>query len=463
MTDFLFAVPAFLLAIFILVGIHEFGHFWVARRCGVKVTRFSIGMGKVVWSRTAKDGVEYTLSALPIGGYVSMVGHGTEFAEEDADGAFDNKSVFARFAIVAAGPAINIALAVVLYWCTFVMGVPGIHSVVGDLPQDGPFATAGVESGERIVGVNGKLVNTWEEAHMGLISALYEDSQLELSLVSGDTVGTPSAELVASARNVVVPLKNYSPEPSQLMDALGLTMWRPSLPAVVGQVVPDSAAQLAGFEAQDRILALDSVPVSNWTELVELIQERANKSCLVDIERQGQRLTLTLIPKAKTTPDGRVLGFAGVGPHVSDDFRARLERHRAETSYSVFGAIPKAIEKTWSTTTLTFAFFGKMLSGQVSVKNIGGPIQIADIAGQAAQAGLVFYLGILAMVSLNLGILNLLPVPVLDGGHLLYYVVEMVKGSPVSERVQIVGQKIGLALLLCLMTVAFYNDITRLL
>lgn len=463
MTNFLFAVPAFLLAIFVLVGIHEFGHFWVARRCGVKVTRFSIGMGKVVWSRKAKDGVEYTLSALPIGGYVSMVGHGTEFAEEDADGAFDNKSVFARFAIVAAGPAINIALAVLLYWCTFVMGVPGIQSVVGELPQDGPVAVAGVESGERIVAVNGNVVDTWEEAHMGLISALYEDSRLELSLAPGETVGTPSADLAASARNIVVPLQNYSPEPTELMDALGITMWRPSLPAVVGQVVPNSAAQVAGLEAEDQILTLDGVAVANWTQLVELIQERANKASVVEVERGGQILSLTLVPSAKTTPDGRVMGFAGVGPHVSDDFRAKLERHQAETSYGVFGAIPKAFEKTWSTTTLTFAFFGKMLSGQVSVKNIGGPIQIADIAGQAAQAGLVFYFGILAMVSLNLGILNLLPVPVLDGGHLLYYVVEMVKGSPVSERVQIVGQKIGLALLLCLMTVAFYNDITRLL
>lgn len=463
MTDFLFAVPAFLLAIFILVGIHEFGHFWVARRCGVKVIRFSIGMGKVIWSRTAKDGVEYSLSALPIGGYVSMVGHGTEFSEEDASGAFDNKSVFARFAIVAAGPAINIALAVLLYWATFVMGVPGIQSVVGELPENGPAAIAGVESGERIVAVNGKVVDTWEEAHMGLISALYEDASLELSLASGDSLGTPSAELLSSARNVPVPLNSYSPEPNELLDALGINMWRPSLPTIVGQVVPDSAAQLAGFQAQDHILEVDGIAVSSWTRLVELIESRANKASAIKIQRDGQLLSLTLTPRAKTTPDGRVMGFAGIGPHVSDEFRDSLKRHQAETHYSIFGAIPKAFEKTWNTTTLTFAFFGKMLSGEVSVKNIGGPIQIADIAGQAAQAGLVFYLGILAMVSLNLGILNLLPVPVLDGGHLLYYVVEMVKGSPVSERVQIVGQKIGLALLLCLMTVAFYNDIIRLL
>lgn len=463
MIDFLFAVPAFLLAIFILVGVHEFGHFWVARRCGVTITRFSIGMGKVIWSRTAKDGVEYTLSALPIGGYVSMVGQGTEFSEEQAEGAFDRKSVFARFAIVAAGPLINIALAVLLYWSTFVIGVPGIQSVVGELQESGPAAMAGVEQGERIVAVNGNIVDTWEEAQLGIISALYEDASLELALTPSDTIGVPSNQLLSSAKRIPITLNDYSPEPAELMDALGMSMWRPSLPAVVGQVVPDSAAQNAGFKSLDEIVAIAGVNVSNWTQLVEQIQQRANLKTPVSIIRAGEAVELILTPQAKTTPDGRVMGFAGIGPHVTDDFRQRIEQHRAETHYSFFGAIPKAFEKTWSTTTLTFAFFGKMLSGDVSVKNIGGPIQIADIAGQAAQAGLVVYLGILAMISLNLGILNLFPVPVLDGGHLLYYVVEMAKGSPVSERVQIVGQKIGLALLLCLMTVAFYNDITRLL
>jgi len=444
---------AFIVAIGILVTIHEFGHFWVARRCGVKVLRFSVGFGKPLWIKTGKDGTEYAISAIPLGGYVKMLGEGQGDAipADQLDQAFNRKSVWARIAIVAAGPVFNFLFAIVAYWVLFATGVPGLRTEIGQVIPDTPAARAGVQVGDEIRAVQGEAVNIWQVANLKLID----------SALSGETV-VLQLEQAGQLRQVSLDLQNISPEPNTLLAEIGIAPWRPTIPAVIGQVVEDSAAARAGFQVGDELTAVDGIPLTDWQQWVGYVQAHPGEVIQIDAVRQGAAMPLSLLPEQRKTGD-KIMGFAGVAPAITDDIRQQYQARETLMQAGPLVAMWRGAERTWEMSIVTLKSMWKMLTGAISWRHIGGPLQIAEYAGYSASNGLNSFLNFLAVISISLGVLNLLPVPVLDGGHLLYYVVEIIKGSPLSESAQLLGQKIGIALVMMLMSLAFYNDITRLL
>lgn len=444
---------AFIAAIGILVTIHEFGHFWVARRCGVKVLRFSVGFGKPLWMKTGKDGTEYAISAIPLGGYVKMLGEGQgdDVPAEQLDQAFNRKSVWARIAIVAAGPIFNFLFAIAAYWLLFATGVPGLRADIGEVLPDTPAARAGVMAGDEIRAVQGDAVNIWQVANLKLIDAALSGEKVTLQLAQA-----------GQSRDVVLDLNNISPEPNTLLAEIGIAPWRPTIPAVIGQVVPESAAERAGFQAGDKLTAVDSVPLTNWRQWVNYVQTHPGEVIQVSVLRQGEAITLPLLPDQQQQGE-KTIGFAGVAPEITDAIRDQYQARETMMQSGPLMALLNGAQRTWEMSIVTLKSMWKMITGEISWRHIGGPLQIAEYAGYSASNGLNSFLSFLAVISISLGVLNLLPVPVLDGGHLLYYVVEIIKGSPLSESAQLLGQKIGIALVMMLMSLAFYNDITRLL
>lgn len=444
---------ATLVALGVLVTIHEWGHFWVARRCGVKVLRFSIGFGKPLWMRTAADGTEYAIAAIPLGGYVRMLDEREgEVPVALREQAFNNKPVLQRIAIVAAGPLVNLAFAVLAYWLLFMSGISVVVPVVGAITPGSPAALAGVETGLEVLEVDGHPVRSWNEVNLRLASRVGESGSVELLL------GEPKRGF---AHSYQVPIDDWAVdlERESPLQALGLEPWRPDFPAVIGQLLPDGAAARDGLQPGDRVLAVDGEAVVDWLHFVERVQAAAEVPLALLIERQGgeqQRLTLT--PAARTREDGRVIGYigAGVAPvEVPESMQRTL-------SYGPLDALVNGAHKTGQMIGLTLDSIGKMIAGVISVKNLSGPITIAKVAGTSAASGLESFISFLAYLSISLGVLNLLPIPMLDGGHLMYYMVELVRGRPVSERVQMLGLRIGMALLFSLMALAIVNDIARL-
>ena len=453
MTEVLFSVLAFIVAISVLIAIHEFGHFWVAKKLGVKVLRYSIGFGKPIWKKTAgADKTEYVIASLPLGGYVKMLDEreGT-VSEEEKHRAFNRQSVGKRFAIVLAGPAFNFLFAILAYWLMFVIGVTGIKPVIGDVEPNTPAALAGLTPGQEIVAINHKPTPIWDVAIQTIIPALVDRETLELEVKGQD----------GYTQNVTLDLSNTNGdlEPGELFAELGLKPWRPVIQPVIGTVVPDSPAEKAGLQKDDIILAIDNQAINNWSKLVEYVSARPDTELSLKIERLGSERNIVL-HTASATVKGKTIGRMGIGPKqmakYPDDMKILYR-------YSIFSSISQALEQTWDNTLLTLKMIGKILVGEVSVKNLSGPINIAVYAGYSASAGLARFMDFLAIVSISLGVLNLLPIPILDGGHLMYYGVEMVRGKPVSEATMEIGQRIGILLLIMLMSVAFYNDIIRLL
>ncbi|MEJ2508997.1 MAG: RIP metalloprotease RseP [Gammaproteobacteria bacterium] len=450
--SFFFTIVAFLVAISILIAIHEFGHFWVAKRLGVKVLRYSIGFGKPLWRFVGgRDRTEYVIAALPIGGYVKMLDEREgEVAEADLPRAFNRQPVAKRFAIVLAGPLFNFLLAIVIYWLVFVIGVSGVRPQINGVKPDTPAAQAGLHRNQEIVAVNGQATPTWTAAMQALLPNAIERSTATLTVREAD----------GSNREVKMDLSgiNMDDVPARLFQAMGIEPWRPKVETIIGSVQPGSPAELAGLRAGDRIIQLNGEPIHSWHLLVVRVQPLAGQSVKVTVMRGERKKTIDVTPRS-VQQDGKTVGQLGIRPKQ----RAPIPKTMQATyRYGPLAAIGQSLHKTWEMSTLTLKMLGKMIVGEASVKNLSGPINIAHLAGESASAGPMPYLDFIAIVSISLGILNLLPIPILDGGHLLWYIVEMVKGRPVSEATEAAGQRIGIVLLLLLMGLAFYNDLARL-
>lgn len=452
MNSVLYSLAAFLVTIGVLVTVHEFGHFWVARRLGVKVLRFSIGFGRPLWKRTfGADRTELVVAALPLGGYVKMLDEREgEVLPAELHRAFNRKPVTTRIAVVLAGPLFNFLFAILVYWLMFVAGVPGMRPVVGEVTPGSLAELAGIRQGDEIVAIQGVDTPTWDRAMMNLLEASLDERQL-LELRVRDSSG--------GERQLQVPLD----EPDQLLEKggvlqnFGLAPWQ--LPALIDEVVEGKAAQRDGLLPGDRIVTADGENISGWNDWVEYVRARPEQPIVVGVQRDGVSVTVRLVPE-RVSENGTEHGYIGAAVRLPDD--GQRATMRVDVHYGMLEAVPAAMEKTLEVSTLTLRTLWKMVIGRASVENLSGPISIARYAGESAAIGLSTFLAFLGVVSVSLGVLNLLPIPLLDGGHLLYYLVEMVKGSPVSEAVQLVGQKLGIVLLLLLMTVAFYNDLIRL-
>ncbi|MDU7580674.1 sigma E protease regulator RseP [Aeromonas caviae] len=446
----LWNIGAFIVALGLLVAVHEFGHFWVARRCGVKVERFSIGFGKAIWRRLGKDGTEYVLALIPLGGYVKMLdGRVDELKPGEEAQAFNHKSVWARMAIVAAGPMANFVFALFAFWLMFMIGVPSVKPVVGEVRPASIVAEAGILPGMEIVGVGGEETGDWESVTYALISHLGDDS-VQLKLKAANTSYAVDKTLQLAGWK-------FDPDKESPIGSLGIVPLGGKVLPVVEAVVPSSASEKAGLQIGDRIKGVDGDAITEWTQFVERVQQSPAQPLQVTVERGGSEMTLTLTPDGKKVK-GQLVGFVGLSPQLvplPDEYRTLLQ-------YGPLQALWHGVQKTWSLITLTFDMIGKLIGGIVSLDNLSGPISIAKGAGSSADYGLVYFLGFLALISVNLGIINLFPLPVLDGGHLVYFLIEAITGKPVSEKIQEVGFRIGAAILMLLMGIALFNDFARL-
>lgn len=450
--DLLHTLFYFLIAISVLVSFHEFGHFWVARKAGVKVLRFSVGFGKVLWSyQKNPDATEYVISAVPLGGYVNMVDEREgEVKDADLPYAFNRQSVLARTAIVAAGPIFNLMLAVALFWSVLVIGETGIKPILGAVEQGTLAAAAGFAEGDQIISVNDKATPTWTEAMTVLVSsALDGEQQIKVAVKNFDDQ--------QAIRTLKLSDKD-SENPDVLYQRLGFKPWSPKLQPIIGKVLPDSAALAAGLKSGDLIVSVDDILINDWMQWVDYVKSHAGVAIKLMIERDGMRLPATITPKSVQVGD-KTEGKVGASVYIPEQLMKSVS---VEYSLSPLAAIPVALETTYYYSVTSLKMMGKMLIGRASVENLSGPISIAQYAGQSATMGLVPFIKYLALVSVSLGILNLLPIPVLDGGHLLFFAIEGIKGSPVSERVQIFFQQVGIALLVSLMALAMFLDIDRL-
>ncbi|WP_270835352.1 sigma E protease regulator RseP [Aeromonas sp. QDB30] len=446
----LWNIGAFIVALGLLVAVHEFGHFWVARRCGVKVERFSIGFGKAIWRRLGKDGTEYVLALIPLGGYVKMLdGRVDELKPGEEAQAFNHKSVWARMAIVAAGPMANFVFALFAFWLMFMIGVPSVKPVVGEVRPASIVAEAGILPGMEIVGVGGEETGDWESVTYALISHLGDDS-VQLKLKAANTSYAVDKTLQLAGWK-------FDPDKESPIGSLGIVPLGGKVLPVVEAVVPSSASEKAGLQIGDRIKGVDGEAITEWAQFVERVQQSPAQPLQVTVERGGSEMTLTLTPDGKKVK-GQLVGFVGLSPQLlplPDEYRTLLQ-------YGPLQALWHGVQKTWSLITLTFDMIGKLIGGIVSLDNLSGPISIAKGAGSSADYGLVYFLGFLALISVNLGIINLFPLPVLDGGHLVYFLIEAITGKPVSEKIQEVGFRIGAAILMLLMGIALFNDFARL-
>ncbi len=440
----------------VLITFHEFGHFWVARRLGVGIRRFSVGFGKPLWLRRGKDNTEYVIAAIPLGGYVKMFDEREgELAPDELDQAFNRNSVWTRIAIVAAGPIFNLVFAVLAFWLMFMIGIPESRPVVGEV--SGIAAQAGIQAGDEIIALNDDITRTWSHAILGLVT--YALDRDEVSVTVQDAHGIESRHRLD--------LTQLGPDFSEenTLQAIGLDPWRLEIPPVIGEVTADSAADAAGMLSGDRITSIAGEEVSSWTLIGHLVQTHGknNEPLAITVNRDGVLIPLEVAPRKQDSgwfSSRLILGVSNA--EISSEQREMLDRAAMMMRYGPLEGLSAAVKETWRLTGATFGLLARMVSGKASVKNLSGPISIAQFANASASRGLSTFLFFLGAISLSLGILNLLPIPVLDGGHLLYYLIELVKGSPVSDQTQIAGQYFGLVALAGLMSLAFVNDILRL-
>ncbi len=444
---------AFIVAIVVLVVFHELGHYWVARLCNVKVLRFSLGFGKVIYSKRFAGGeTEWVVSMIPLGGYVKMLDEREgEVPEQELERAFNRQSVLRRMAIVVAGPVANLLLAIVFYWALFIYGVPGVKPILGAVPPQTAAASAQLRAEEAIVSINGQATPSWQEVRWILLDLVLQHREASLEL--------KTTEGVAVFR--VLEMNGLSPADldGDFLKKLGLQPYQPPITPVIDKLVEGGAAQRAGLQTNDKILRVNGQAITEWDDFVEVVRASPSVALKVELDRVGSVLALTVTPDAVNDADKKI-GRIGAAPKIN---RADYEALLTEVHYPPLAALSEATKKTWETSIVSLKMMWKMVMGEVSLKNLSGPITIADYAGQSAQIGLGAYVSFLALISISLGVLNLLPIPLLDGGHLLYYAIELLKGSPVSERLWEAGQTVGIALLVTMMAFAMYNDISRLI
>ncbi|OSN10574.1 zinc metallopeptidase RseP [Lonsdalea iberica] len=451
MMNILWSLAAFIVALGVLITVHEFGHFWVARRCGVRVERFSIGFGKALWRRRDRQGTEYVIALIPLGGYVKMLdGRVAEIPPELADQAFDRKTVWQRAAIVSAGPIANFIFAVFAYWLVFILGVPGVRPVVGEVLPDSIAAQAQISPGMELKSIDGIETPDWDSVRLAFISKIGDAAM---------TIGTaPLGSSLIEQKKLDLRSWSFEPDKQDPAVSLGIVPRGPQVEAVLAGIQPHSAAEKAGLQAGDRIVKVDGQLLSRWQQFVIAVREHPGERVELSVEREGETVTTTLIPDSKTVGKDKIEGFAGVIPRVTQ----LPEEYRTVRQYGPFSAVYEATDKTWQLMKLTVGMIGKLIAGDVKLNNLSGPISIAQGAGMSADYGLIYYLMFLALISVNLGIINLFPLPVLDGGHLLFLAIEKLKGGPVSERVQDFSYRIGTVLLMMLMGLALFNDFSRL-
>lgn len=477
MIDLLLNTVAFIVAIGVLVSVHEYGHFWVARRLGFKVIRFSVGFGRPLlrwrgrepgeaprpfWRRriptrggseASSEATEYWLSSIPLGGYVKLLDEREgPVAVAERDRAFNRRPVWQRIAVLLAGPGFNFVFAVVAYWMMFVAGVPGTVAIVGAVTSESPAAVAGLRSDDQILRIGGRETPTWEAATLAIVDELLVDGIIELTVSSaGGTERLVDIDVRGREAELT--------EPGALFTGLGFRPG-PILPAAIGEITSGGAAEAAGFRPGDRVVRVNGEPVASWSDWVDYVRARPGEAVTVGVARDGRALELPLEIAVVEASDGATIGRAGMG--VDLELAADIaQRAQITQRYGLVEALPRGVAKTWEISALTVRMLARMVVGDVSVKNLSGPISIAGYAGESAQAGIGAFLSFLAVVSISLGILNLLPVPLLDGGQIAYQLMEVVKGAPVSERAMALGQQLGILLLLVLMSFAFYNDLSR--
>ncbi len=443
-------VFAFVVVVGIVITVHEFGHCWVAKKLGVKVLRFSIGFGKPLLTKSVGE-TEYVLASIPLGGYVKMLNEREgEVCEREAHRAFNRQSVWKRFAIVSAGPIFNFIFAVFAYWLAFVVGVEGVRPTVGEVLPQSIAWQAEIRANDTFVSVENVPVHTWQQTSIQLLNRALESGMVTATLQSEDS----------RLKVVTLDLRDTRQLLSEgnLLEKLGTTPWRYMYEPVFGEI-KSGVAKTAGIQAGDRVISVDGSQVQSWRDLVQYIQARAAVPINMVVERDHQRLEFELIPEPDNR-DGKTIGRVGAYPFVD---QAQLERQKVVVRYNPFEAVPRSLVKTWEVSILTLKLLWKLVSGEASLKNISGPVTIAEYAGVSAAIGVSAFVGAMAIISISIGILNLLPIPMLDGGHLFYYLIEIVKGSAVSEQVEAFGQRLGIMALVGLMCLAFYNDIYRLL
>ena len=452
MMELLQTILVTVFSIAVLVTIHEYGHFWVARRCGIKVLKFSVGFGNALYSWRDKQGTEYVIASIPLGGYVKMLDEREgEVPEAERHMAFNQKSVWARLATVAAGPAANFLLAIVAYWFVFASGVSGVAPIIDKVEPGSVADMAGLEAGQEIIAVDGKSTPTWEALHLRLLDRIGESGSISF------TVQYPQSSVHYQSE---AELSEWlaGDEVTDLMKGLGIELFRPKFKAIVDQVVEDSPAALAGLQSGDEIIEADGVAMTEWEEWVDYVRARPGQSITVTLIRDGQPLVLDLLPAEKIDEEGKAYGQVG----VTVQWPEWPEEMRRDYQYGYGAAVVAALERTWEMTVFTLDSIKKMLMGLISPKNLSGPITIAKVATASANTGLEAYVSFIALLSISLGVLNLLPIPVLDGGHILYGLIEVVTRRPVSERIQVLGYQLGFFIIIGVMLLALYNDISRL-
>ena len=446
-------ILAFIVALGLLIVVHEYGHYLIARLCGVKVLRFSVGFGRSLFVRkVGADQTEWVIAAIPFGGYVKMLDEREGPVEAgEVHRAFNRQSVWRRFAIVVAGPVANFLFAIAVYAGLFMYGLPEARPLLGSPPQDSVAAAAGLRSGDTVRAVEGEPIATWQELRWRVLQSALQRAPLRLEVL--DEKG--------HLREAILDLRSFPADDveSDALERVGLRLYRPPLEPILGQLVSGGAAERAGLVSGDRVVLAAGKPVRSWEELVAAVQAHPDMPLRLEIERDGIRKTIEVVPAPVTLAQKRI-GRIGAAPQVP---ASHADRMLVRVQHGVAESLWKGLLKTGDIAVFSLKMLGKMLLGEISWKHLSGPVTIADFAGQSAAMGWVSYLTFLALISISLGVLNLLPIPLLDGGHLMYYAIEIVKGKPVSERAMELGQRVGLALLLVMMAFAFYNDLNRLL
>lgn len=444
---------AFVVAIVVLVVFHELGHYWVARLCNVKVLRFSLGFGKAIYIKKFAGGeTEWVISLIPLGGYVKMLDEREgEVPAAELARAFNRQPVLRRMLIVLAGPVANLLLAIILYWALFMHGVPGVKPILGAVPPATPAAAAQLHAQESIVSIDGLATPSWQEVRWVLLDLVLQKRPAHIELLS--------VEGAALFRVLDMGALTAADLDGDFLQKLGLQPYQPPIIPVIGKLTEGGAAQRAGLQPLDKILRVNEQAISHWDAFVDVVRSHPSRMLNVEVDRAGQLLTLHITPDT-LNDSGKSTGRIGAAPKID---RAAFDALLTTVRYPPWAALGEAVRKTWETSAVSLKMMWKMVLGEVSLKNLSGPITIADYAGQSAQIGLGAYIGFLALISISLGVLNLLPIPLLDGGHLLYYSVELIKGSPVSEKLWEAGQNVGIALLVTMMAFALYNDISRLI
>ncbi|MEW6994525.1 sigma E protease regulator RseP [Colwelliaceae bacterium MEBiC 14330] len=451
MFDFLWNLASFIIALGILVTVHEYGHFWVARKNGVKVERFSVGFGRAIWKRKAADGTEYVVALIPLGGYVKMLDERVDnVLPADKDKTFNSKSVYQRIAIVSAGPLANFIFALFALYLMFLIGVPSVKPIIGEITPNSIADNAGLEEDSEIISIDGKSIRDWQEVNFALISQIgSKNIEIKAKVNESQYIKTFNLNTVDW---------KFAPEKVSALTSLGIIPFSPKVHNELAAVAKESPAEKSGLLVGDELIALNGVKTEDWQVFANEIKRYPGKEVLITIKRDQQILSIPLTPNS-VEQGGAIVGYIGVGPKIEAWPKAFL----IDLSYGPLDAMLESAKRTWQLTSLTFGMIGKLITGDVSVKNLSGPIGIAQGAGSSAGHGFVYFLGFLALISINLGIINLLPLPVLDGGHLLYYLIELFTGKEVPENIQEAGFKFGALALLMLMAIGLMNDFSRVL